>query len=304
MLRSVNSEKIAWIDIQSPNKKDIDFLQQNFHFHPLVLSELAPPSYRSKVENYDEYLFIVIHFPFFDKRSRENQVEELDIIVTRDRIVTSHDRSVIPLKALFDKINLYDKEKQSYLGQNTGYLLYHILLAVLQISVRKIRILEEETTKIEKQIFQGQERLMVGEISRLKRDVIDVKRILAPQKKLFQSLSDEGTKFWGEELSFYFDSLYGIYSEVWDSLQDQKETLSSLAVTNESLLSAKTNDIISALTILTAMSLPVLIVSSVWSMPTDYIPFLGMRGDFWIVMGIIAIGELLTYYILRIKKWI
>ncbi|MBI2463100.1 MAG: magnesium transporter CorA family protein [Candidatus Spechtbacteria bacterium] len=304
MLRSVNSQTITWIDIQDPTKKDVAFLQQNFHFHPLILDELIPPSYRPKVEHHEDYMFLVLHYPAYNKYLRETERKELDIIITKTHVVTTHFGSALPIKSLFDKTNLYAEKKKEYLGPTTGHLLYHVISAILSASTRKADELENEIEKIEKDIFQGHERAMLSKISRSKRDVIDVRRILAPQEKIFVSLAAEERKYWDGNLKPYFEDIMGMYNGIWNILQEHRETLASLGETNESLLSTKTNNIISALTIITAMSLPAMTITSIWGMRTNYMPLMNARNDFWIIISIIAIAEVVAYYILHRKGWV
>ena len=127
----INSKKITWIDIENSSQGDIAYLKKNFNFHPLVLSELTPPSHRPRVEDYDEYLFLIFHVPFLDKTKREVHSRELDIIVTKNHLITSRYQNILPLKALFDQCNLYDKARENYMNETTGHLLYYILHSIM-----------------------------------------------------------------------------------------------------------------------------------------------------------------------------
>ena len=127
-----HAEEITWIDVQPPNPATVNFLQQEFGFHPFILQELLVPTLRTKVERYDQYLFLVLHFPVYDKRTRETHSHELDVLATPDTVITVHPKSIEPLKTLFDKLNESEHLRGKTMGQGAGVLLYHIIDALIE----------------------------------------------------------------------------------------------------------------------------------------------------------------------------
>src|SRR3989344_7147842 len=101
MHKIIQGPKVTWIDIQNPTQEDIDFLKENNGFHPLVLDELIPPAWRTKVEAFSSHLFFVLYCPTYSKQHRHTRPRELDVIVGKNILVTSHYNSIVPLKALF-----------------------------------------------------------------------------------------------------------------------------------------------------------------------------------------------------------
>lgn len=304
MIRSTQSEKMTWIDIQDPTEKDIEFLQKNFDFHPLVLGELIPPGSRPKVEHHDDYLFFVLYHPIFDKKKGEVERRELDIIVTRSHIVTSHYETILPLRALFDQVNLYEKTRTEYMEETTGHLLYYIIAGILQSALQKTEELEKKIDVIEKDIFRGNEKRMVFAISELSREVIDMRRIFAPHRSTFESLVREGEKFWGEALLPYLEDLRGTFANIWNEVEEHRETLTLVAETNESLLRTKSNEIMQVLTIFSVVFLPLTLIASIWGMNTRYLPFHDLSYDFWLIMGIIIVSFGLMMWYFRTRKWL
>lgn len=306
MRQSISFQGLTWIDIQNPQEEDVEFLEKNFDFHPMVLGELIPPGHRPKVEHHDDYLFLVLYYPIFDRVENDIDRRELDLIVTKNHLITSHYEIIVPLKTLFDQVSMYETAQKEYLSQTTGHLLYYIISGILQGSSRKTEDLEDDITHIERQIFKGREREMVFDISVAKRDLIDVRRILAPQSAIFDSLLREGEKFWGEELVAYFEDIRGLYGNTWNTIEEQRETLQALSQTNESLLSAKTNEVIKVLTIFSAIFLPLTLIASIWGMNTNYLPFSSEKfgADFWVVIGILlfAFGGMYAYF--KRKGWL
>jgi magnesium transporter len=304
MLNSISHKGITWIDIQDPKENDITYLKENFNFHELVLEELIPPGHRQKVEHNDGYIFFILYYPIFHKESEETFPRELDILVTKTHIITSHYESIIPVKSLFDQINLYENAKTKYMSESTGHLLFYIMREILENTLAKLEHIEDKVNYIEEKIFKGEERKMVFEISITKRNIIDFRRILAPQQSVVESLVKEGTNFFGEELEPYFLDLKGTFGILWNEIQDHRETINALAETNESLLSTKINEVIKVFTIFSVVFLPLTLIASIWGMNISNMPLTENVSSFWIIIGIMVsvLVGMLGYF--RSKKWL
>ena len=304
MHKIIKGPKVTWIDIQDPTKDDVKYLKEKFNFHPLVLGELLPPSHRAKVDVYENYLYMIFYYPIFSKERRETRPRELDIIVTKDVIITSHYHSILPLKALFDRCNIYPQAKKNYMSRSAGYLLYHLVKALWESCLTKLARIDDRLDKIEKEMFAGKEKEMVWEISLVKTDIINFWRIIEPQKEITESLAQEGEAFFGKKLSHYFSDILGTFGQVWNSLKTYKETILALEDTNQSLLSTKINEIMKVLTIFSVIFLPLTLVASIWGMNIPSMPLTHSPIGFWVILVtmVILIGIMIVSF--RKKKWL
>ena len=303
MIQTVQNNGITWIDIRNPEPDDIKYLRENFHFHELILGELIPPGHRAKVETHHDYIFLILYYPAFNKNKGEISPRELDIIATKDHIITSHYQTIIPVKNLFEKINLSDEVKAKYMSGTVGHLIYYIIRGILENALEKVEHIERHVNYVEQRIFAGDEKEMVFAISRAKRDKIDFRRIIAPQLPIIDSLVIEGVKFFDETLQPHLDDLRGTFGILWNELQDHKETIEALAETNESILRTKTNDVIRILTIFSVIFLPLTLVASIWGMNIENLPLSGNTYHFYIVLGIMlsSLIAMLSYF--KYRKW-
>ena len=137
-MQTIKTKKITWIEIKKPKNEDIDWLKKKFDLHPLVLKELLPPLDYPRIENFGDYLYIVLFYPFFDRKTFQTIPFELDIIVSKSYIVTSHYKDIVPLKAVFDKCNLYEDLRKEYTDEGTGGLLYQIIRGILEACFPKL----------------------------------------------------------------------------------------------------------------------------------------------------------------------
>jgi len=304
MRRIIKGPKVTWVDIQDPTPEDVQFLKKKFKFHPLVLGEIIPPGHRPKVERYHDYLFMILYYPVYSKEKRETRPRELDIIVTKNTIITSHYHSIIPLKALFDTCNLYKESRKSYMSKGAGYLLFYILSGFWKNCLVKLDRINKKLDEIEREMFQGKEKEMVKEISLVKTDIINFWRIIEPQKEILESLAKEGASFFGPSLIPYFSDILGTYGSALNTIKTFKETILALEDTNQSLLETKTNEIMKVLTVFSVILLPLTLIASIWGMNFQYLPFSQSPSGFWKMAGIMGLVMVLTIGFFRKKGWL
>jgi len=126
MLREIKTQNLTWIDILDPHEDDVKYLAENFDFHPLVLGEIIPPGWRPKVEPYDTYLFMILYASRFDEQTGDTIPQEVDIIFTKDTVITTHYFSISYIDDIFDKCKTDEKAKDLYCP-NAMTLVYFIL---------------------------------------------------------------------------------------------------------------------------------------------------------------------------------
>jgi len=303
MRQIIKGPKVTWVDIQDPTKEDVQYLKEKFGFHPLVLGELIPPGHRAKVERHKDYLFMILYYPVYSKEKRETRPRELDIIVTKDTVITSHYRSILPLKALFDNCNLYKQSRKTYMSESTGQFLFYILSSFWKTCLTKLIQIDKRINEIEKEIFRGKEKEMVTEISFVKTDIINFWRIIEHQEEILKSLAQEGESFFGSKITPYFADILGTYGKALNSLKTYKEAILALEATNQSLLSTKINDIIRVLTIFSVIVFPLTLLASIWGMNVP-MPLTSSPSGFWIIMGMMLCGTVLMIIYFKKKRWL
>ena len=304
MRNIIKGEKVTWIDIQDPTEEDIEYLRETYGFHPVVLGELIPPAWRTKVERFPTYLFSVYYYPVYNKEQKHTRAAELDVIVGKDVLVTSHYKSIVPLKRLFDKCNLYDDKQKQYMNQTAGHLLFYLLNEMRQETMLKLDRVNKKLHQIEEEIFHGHEQEMLKEISFVKTDIINFWGIVNPQGEVLESLRKEGKDFFDGELAPYISHLIGDWNQTRNMLEVYKETIQALDETNNALLTDKTNEIVKLLTIFAVIVFPLNLIAGIFGMNTVFLPIVGLPGDFWIVTAIMALGVFTMIGYFKWRKWI
>lgn len=254
------NKEIKWIDILAPTAEDLKFLGENFNFHPIVMEELLQPSARSKVENYDDYVFIVAHLPNYDSGMRSARQAEIDLLITKDALITIHYDKLEPLGELNSYLS--DERSKTYF-KDTGKLLCFLLNEISKFSLRQLHHIEEKVNKISEELFLDKERKLLEEISFVKRDIAAFGIIVCPQRHILESLVGGGVDFWGKRMKTYFTDTLGEHLRIVHSLSNLKETLNALEETNSQLLNFKTNEVMKILTVLAFLTFPATLIVSI-----------------------------------------
>ena len=301
-MRQIETKNITWIDFLEPSADEVLALKK-MKIHPLALEEFSTPSARPKASLYGNCLYLTVHIPLFDKLNRRTYPSELDIVMTDTHLITGHDQDIFQLREFFTKLQRSKNLREKYMSQSPGYLLYYILETLLESCFPKIDHINKNLDKIEEEIFKGNEREMVHEISFVKRDILNFRRTLKPQKSVLESLARDNYPILEPELRPYFQDLVGTNIRVWSALENAKETIESLENTNDALLSNKLNYTMKVLTIFSAIFLPMTVISNILAMSVP-IPWGHSPLGFWIWIGIMLLVSLITVLIFRLKHWI
>jgi magnesium transporter len=301
-MKQIKTKKFSWIDFTEPDADEVFFLKK-LKLHPLAIEEFTMPSARPKASLYGHCLYLTIHIPLFDKENRRTFPSELDIVITDKYLITGHDQDIFQLRDFFSKIQRSKRLQDAYMSKSPGFLLYYIIEALLESCFPKIDHINRHLDKIEEEIFRGNEKDMVREISFVKRDILNFRRTLMPQKSVLESLARDNYPMINDDLRSYYQDLVGTNERVWNALENAKEVIESLEETNDALLSNKLNTTMKILTIFSAVMLPMTVISSVLSMSMN-IPLSHSPHAFWIYVAGMLVISVITILVFKLKRWI
>jgi magnesium transporter len=304
-MQKIQIKNLTWIDIADPKQSDIDYLK-SLNFYPAVLNELKYPTLRPKVEQYDDYLYMVLHFPIYRPREKTSKSVEVDFLITKYALITIRYGKNQPLQEFWNKCK--NNETEPHFQHSSASLLYCMLQELNNFSLRQIDHITQKVEKLEKEIFGKENRKneeeIVENISIIRRDILDFRRTIKPHDTILNSLKIHGTEFFGKTTKAYFNDIIGDYMRVWELLDNHKETIESLQQANDSMLSNRTNKTVKTLTILTSIIFSLTLFISLFGMNARYTPIIGAKHDFWIIIGIMLAGALVMLLYYKKKRWL
>lgn len=301
----IKTKKISWVDMKNPSKKDLEHLKKKFKFHPVTLSELLSPTIRPKVEHYDHYLYMVAHFPVYNPKKQTTEAVEIDFLITQSTLITVRYEELPPLREFWGRCQMNKTIRTRSFSETTAFLLYCMLENLYSLSLRQLDHVTRKINQIEEKMFKekGSEEI-VEKISLARRDVLDFRKTIKPQKTILDSLKIRGVEFFGKKMRPYFMDIIGDYMRVWNLLENHKETIQALRETNDSLVSNRTNRIMRVLTVFAVIVFPLTLLAALFGMNTEYLPIVGHRYDFWIIFGFMLVATFAMLMFFKWRKWL
>jgi magnesium transporter len=283
----VEDNGVRWIHIERPRLAEREWLAEHFDFHPLAFEDLVSRNQRPKVDVYDDYLFIVLYFPSYDKATGRLKAVELDLFVGPDYVITLPNERFVQLTRLFDRVDENEEARRELFAYGSGYLLYRIVDEAVDAGFPMLRQMGSKLEDIEDELFEGHSKEIVRDISQAKSEIINFRRIVRPQRVVYRDLERAVSRYRAPDLDLYFDDITDASERIWDVLENYKEQVESLESTNESVISHRLNDVLRVLTIFSVLILPLTFVASLWGMNVD-VPFATHEFGFWILAAIMV----------------
>ena len=293
---------LRWINIERPRAADRAWLEERFDFHPLDYEDVSSRNQRPKVDEYDDYLFVVLHFPAFDKQVGRLNAVEVDVFVGPDYVVTLPNDPIQPLAYLFEQVRTRQDIREQLFGKGAGYLLYKIVDGCVDASFPMLRKMGNKLERLEDEIFEGRSKEIVKDLSDVKQEIINFRKIVRPQRAALRDL-ERTKRYIPEDLDIYFDDINDASERIWDMLENFKEVVEGLEGTNESVLSHELNDVLRVLTAFSVIMLPMTLIASVFGMNV-HVPGQGSISAFWAVMVFMVVVGVAMVLAFRRRGWL
>lgn len=303
MLTRYVQRNLTWIDLVAPTPGEVRALMREFDIDPLIAEELLMPSFKPKVERRGECVYVILHFPML-AGSGSRPEQEVDFIIGKHFLITARYGAVDPLHAFAKAFEVNTLLRHDLPVSHGGHLFATMAQNLYQALGHELDVLDRRLEDIEEHIFTGDERKMVIEISQTGRTIHDFRQLLLPHQEMLESLVQPATKLFGTEYAFYVRNVEGAYERVHNLLEHLRESLTELRETNNSLLSTKQNEIMKTFTVLAFVFLPLSFVADLFQMNTHSTPILGMPGDFWIILSIMAVLAAAFFIYFKNKGWL
>ena len=278
-------------------------LAQRFGWHPLDLEDVLSKRQRPKVDDYPEYLFIVLHFPVFDKKIQRLNAAELDVFLGPDFLITISNVELLPVTRLFRRCWDDEALRDELFTKGSGRLLYEVLDDLFDYCFPILDKIGHKLDSIEDEMFEGHAEDVVRDISNVKQEIISYRKIIKPERATLRLLERHTERFLPEALELYFDDIVDAAERIWDLLDNYKEVVEALEGTNESVIQHRQNDVLRLLTVFSVIILPLTLISGIFGMNVDF-PGFGTAEAFWAIAGVLiglAIGMVAFF---RLKRWL
>ncbi len=302
MIKTIKIGTIKWHHLFDPQEEELQYLQDNFYFHPLDIEDCRSKlNQRPKVDIYDDYYFIILHFPKFDRINRFLNTKEVKIFWGEDYIITIENTPWV-VKDLFDNAVDQENRKEEFEIGTTDALLYHIIERAMSEILSLIRKVGSDVEFLNSDLFNKHTQKTIERISVTRKNIILLNTIFKPQLPLFHKFESGDIKGYADNMEDYWGNILDYYQKLWDMTEDYAELIEGLSKTFDSLQANRTNQIMKMLTLISSFILPLSFITGLYGMNVN-LPIQDNPLAFITVLGIMLIMAVSMLMYFKMKKW-
>ena len=298
-ISELSANGLTWIHVDRPGVPEAAVLAERFGFHDLDIEDVLSKRQRPKIDEYAEYLFVVLHFPFYDKSVQRLNAAELDLFLGHDFLITLPNAELLPVTYLFRRCEGDPERREDLFSKGSGYLLYHVLDDLFDYCFPILDKIATKLDTIEDEMFEGRSEEVVRDISNAKQEIISYRKIVKPERATLRGLERYTKRFLPEDLEIYFDDLVDAAERIDDLLDNYKEVVEALESTNESVIFHRQQYRLQLLTVFTVIFLPLTLISGIFGMNFSF-----HSAGFVIAVSVMGCLFLSAVAFFRWKHWL
>lgn len=272
-IEKIINKKFEWTHINSVDDSTADFLKKNYKFHALDIDDVMSDWQRPKVEVYKYYLFLITVLPYYDTERRKVRGREVDVFLTENELITVCKNPNPYLDQIFERLSQSVKLKKMWLNKGPSHLLYVILEKLFRESASCLQIISKQMAIAEDNVYENELRSVARELALTRRSVLTTRRILEPQRYTVNFLAQMDKNYLPKELNNYFDNVRDDIEKMLAEASGFRDVIDGLHRVNATLVSERTNKVITILTVISAFLLPMTLLSGIYGMNLVRLPY-------------------------------
>ena len=293
---------ITWINIDGIHKTEvIERIGQQFDLHPLLLEDIVNTGQRPKMEDFGNYIFLVLKMLRYADENHEVEAEQVSLILGSNFVISFQEREGDVFGTIRERIK---KGKGRIRKAGADYLAYALIDAIVDNYFIVLETLGEEIDDIEEELARNPTLKMLHKIRILKKEMIFLRKSVWPLREVVSGLQRGESALIQQSTQVYLRDVYDHTIQVIDTIESFRDMLSGMLDIYLSSISNKINEIMKVLTIFAAIFIPLTFVAGIYGMNFEFMPELKWHWGYPAIMIVMAtIATALLVYFKR-KKWL
>ena len=292
---------LVWLDVLEPTEGDFDLLASEFNLHPLAIDDLRKGFQRPKLDHYEGSLLIVLFDAETPPKGKPLILNELDIFVGSNYLITVHQHPVPAIESLRERW----RRRPTLTGSNPlGFLLYHLADELVDHYFPVADALEERLEDVEDQLFRDFDRALMREVFALRRDLIRLRRVLGPERDVFNLLLRLDDPIVDDRTRPYFADVMDLVLRLTDTVDAMRELAGAALEAYLSMQSNQLNEVVKRMTAMTVTLMVPTLVAGVYGMNFEVMPELGWQLGYPFALMLMVIGATAALAFFRNKGWL
>lgn len=296
---------LLWVDFcGEPDETCEPILRDVFGFHPLAIEDALQETNLPKVDDWGDYLYIVLDALDFSPQSGELRQVELDVFLGTNYIVTHHDEPILALERAWDSC----QRDVRYLQNGADHLLYRLVDYVVAGYMPIVEQMDREIDEIEDRLFVSPSSDTVERLFALKRALLAMRRTITPQREVLNKLARDDYRVIDRRDRIFFRDVYDSLVRLHDLNESMRDLVSGALDTYLSVINNRMNEVMKTLTVITTLFMPISFIAGFFGMNffgpvEDFSAWTGLPA-FWVVMAIIVLLPVGMFFWMRYRTWV
>jgi magnesium transporter len=294
-------ERVIWLDINSLHSvQNLQKLGECFSLHPLVLEDIVNTNQRPKIEDFRDYLYLVLRILSYQEAEDELLADQLSLIVGSNFVISLHESEEDIFSPIRERLKSGGKIRRS----GADYLAYSLMDLVVDQYFLILEDLGETIENLEEELVAAPSPQTIHQIHRLKRDMIILRRSVWPLREVLSQLERRESPLIQEATAIYLKDVYDHVIQVIDTIETFREMLSGMLDVYLSSMGNRLNEIMKVLTIIATIFIPLTFIAGLYGMNFKHMPELEWRWGYFMVLGVMGLMcfGMLVYF--KKKKWL
>jgi magnesium transporter len=292
-------DALVWVDLEDPSEFESDLLVELFNFHPLAVEDCLIEHSEPKLDDYDEYLFLVVHAAAKEK-GEELKTAELNLFVNKNYVVTFHKQPIPSIQSVRNDVM---RRQGTPLSDGTDMLVHAILDRLVDRYLPVLTEHERRIDEIEDKLFEDAGDDVLRRILDAQKDVLFLRRIMSPQRETMSHLSRSAHSFVQSNHLIYYRDIYDHLFRYHQMAEELHGVLNGVLQVYFSHVSFKLNQVIKTLTVIATIGLPPVVIASIYGMNFKAMPELTWEWGYFFSLGLMTLSSIVLVVFMKVKKW-
>jgi len=290
---------VIWLDLEGPGPDELKLLEGVFGFHKLNIEDAMNVRHRPKVEEYPGYTFMVMH-AIVPNSPNHMGTTAFALFFGRNFVVTVHG-SRLPF---LDDVVARCKQNSILMERGVDFLVYTLADGLVDDYFPMLDRIEGQFARLEEELYYRPDNRTVNRIFKLRRELLELRKVLGPQRDMFNILLRLDFPFTTNETRVYFMDVYDHILRIVDLVETYRELVGGSLEVYLTAVSNRVNEVVKTLTVVATVVLPATVITGIYGMNFAFMPELRLRyGYFW-ALGVMAVSTVSMLIYFRRKKWI
>jgi magnesium transporter len=293
---------VTWINVDGIHDiENIEKIGKHFGIHPLVQEDIVHTEQRPKMEEFEDYIYIVLKMMSYNEENKQTVAEQVSLILGKSYVISFQERQGDIFDSVRERIR-NDKGRIRKMGAD--YLAYSLLDTIVDYYFVVLEKLGDRVEELEDELVSHPRPEDLQEVHRLKREMIFLRKSVWPLREVINGLERLESSLIEESTKIYLRDVYDHSIQIMDIVETNRDMLSGMHDTYLSSISNRMNEIMKVLTIIATIFIPLTFIAGVYGMNFQFMPELGWKWGYFAVWAVFVSVVFLMVVFFRKRKWL